>query len=66
MCKLFQDARANRVPDLCTNHAMGRCTYGDKCRFNHDLVSYVQSKPLDLPGTCPWTAVQSTCPYGMS
>ncbi|GFR41828.1 hypothetical protein Agub_g2602, partial [Astrephomene gubernaculifera] len=52
--------------ELCSNFVLGRCNFGERCKFGHDLSEYVRSKPADLPGTCPWTAVQATCPYGIT
>ncbi|WIA43732.1 hypothetical protein OEZ86_010158 [Tetradesmus obliquus] len=51
--------------ELCTNFALGRCSYGASCRFSHDTAAYLASKLPDLPGSCPFT-LQEACPYGVT
>ncbi|KAG2427489.1 hypothetical protein HXX76_012422 [Chlamydomonas incerta] len=64
--QMRKDVKAGRGPDLCSNHALGRCTYGDGCRFSHDIGAFIRSKPADLPGSCPFMAATSECPYGVT
>ncbi|KAL6650276.1 hypothetical protein ACP70R_009201 [Stipagrostis hirtigluma subsp. patula] len=42
------------------------CKYGASCRFSHDIVAYLIQKPADLEGTCPFTALEQVCPYGLT
>ncbi|KAJ7569210.1 hypothetical protein O6H91_01G067100 [Diphasiastrum complanatum] len=42
------------------------CPYGVDCRFNHDVASFLQQKPPDLPGSCPYLAYERSCPYGLA
>lgn len=42
------------------------CKYGDSCRFSHDVEGFLKSKPLDIPGTCPFSSVTTGCPYGVA
>ncbi|PNW84334.1 hypothetical protein CHLRE_04g229948v5 [Chlamydomonas reinhardtii] len=64
--QMRKDVKAGRGADLCSNHALGRCTYGDTCRFSHDIGAFIRSKPADLPGSCPFLAATSECPYGVT
>lgn len=41
------------------------CSYGDKCRFEHDIGRYIESKPADLPGVCPVYEAIGMCPVGL-
>lgn len=43
----------------------GGCSYGDKCRFEHDIAKYIASKPEDLPGECPVYAAIGQCSAGV-
>jgi hypothetical protein len=61
---ISQELRDQRAADLCFNFALGKCIYGDRCKFNHDVAAYAASKLPDLPGHCPFFALP-TCPYGM-
>ena len=62
-CLHCQEARQKRAAGLCNRFIRGECPFGDACKFNHDLAAYLQTKPADLPGLCPFTAFQE-CPYG--
>jgi hypothetical protein len=59
----LQERSESSKTELCTNFALGRCTYGASCRFSHDTAAYLASKQPDLPGSCPFT-LQDACPYG--
>ncbi|KAK9804793.1 hypothetical protein WJX72_005834 [[Myrmecia] bisecta] len=54
-----------RQADLCLNFVHSQCTYGDRCKFNHDIAGYVQARRLELPGECPFSALPQ-CPYGIT
>ncbi len=54
--------RADR-PNLCSHFAAGRCTFGVDCRFSHDVTGYLDTRPADLPGPCPFDSLDA-CPYG--
>jgi tRNA-dihydrouridine synthase 3 len=58
-----QELLQQRGNELCVNFAAGRCQYGDRCKFNHDVGAYLRTKPPDLPGTCPFACLDA-CPYG--
>lgn len=49
--------------ELCFPFALGRCRFGDGCRFSHDIAAYLAARPADLPGRCPFSAT-GACPYG--
>ena len=59
----LQELQQQRAHDLCVNFACGKCHFGDRCKFNHDLELYLQHKPADLPGACPFSCLPE-CPYG--
>uniref|UniRef100_A0A1D2AA06 tRNA-dihydrouridine(47) synthase [NAD(P)(+)] n=2 Tax=Auxenochlorella protothecoides TaxID=3075 RepID=A0A1D2AA06_AUXPR len=50
---------------LCTRFAQGTCSFKDNCRFNHDVRAFLNSKPPELPGQCPFHA-QGSCPFGIT
>ena len=42
------------------------CQVGaDKCRFHHDIASYLESKPQDIDGICPVFEALGYCPTGI-
>lgn len=41
------------------------CEYGDSCRFEHNLDTYLKSKPEDIPGVCPVFKTMGYCPAGV-
>ena len=42
------------------------CSFGDKCKFNHDIAGYVGSKPPDLGEKCHLFETYGKCPYGLT
>ncbi|KAJ4747270.1 tRNA-dihydrouridine(47) synthase [NAD(P)(+)] [Rhynchospora pubera] len=58
------------VANMCTEVArtgnVDSCPFGSKCRFNHDLETYLAQKPADLEGTCPFDSEEKVCPYGVT
>jgi hypothetical protein len=59
----LQERQQQRAHNLCTNFAIGKCHYGERCKFSHDIQVYLQNKPADLPGSCPFSCL-ADCPYG--
>lgn len=57
----LQEAKGRK--GVCNNFLNGRCRLADSCRFSHDLEGFLLSKGPDLPGRCPFSALES-CPYG--
>ena len=45
--------RDDRSSEVCHRFLRGECTFGDKCRYSHDVDGYLTKKEPDLPGTCP-------------
>lgn len=62
---VVQESKAKAKEQLCFHHLRGTCTFGDECKFKHDLTDYVRRKPQDLPGECPFSCV-GTCPYSLT
>eukprot|EP00798_Chlamydomonas_sp_ICE-L_P001745 gene1745-33155_t len=50
---------------VCNNFALGKCFFGDKCKFNHDIEAFLKTKAADLPGTCPFYSTNA-CPFGIT
>lgn len=42
------------------------CTYGDKCKFHHDVAQYMASKPADIGESCYLYETFGKCGYGLS
>ena len=51
---------------VCNAYIKGECTYGDKCRYGHDINAYILSKQPDLPGPCPFVTARGECPHGVT
>lgn len=51
---------------VCNAYIKGECTYGDKCRYGHDINAYILSKQPDLPGSCPFVTARGECPHGVT
>ncbi|KAG0251916.1 tRNA-dihydrouridine(47) synthase [NAD(P)(+)]-like protein [Actinomortierella ambigua] len=55
----------NDAVELCLNIARGEeCSYGEKCRINHDVEKYLASKEKDLGERCVNFDLFGVCPYG--
>ena len=62
-CCWPQEVKGKRAANLCNNFAAGRCTYGEKCRFNHDTAAFLEQAAPALPGACPFRSLEQ-CPFG--
>ncbi|KAI9026157.1 tRNA-dihydrouridine synthase 3-like protein [Hyaloraphidium curvatum] len=52
--------------NLCSAVAFGRpCPRGEGCKFSHDVMEYLASKPEDLGDTCPAMEAFGRCPVGV-
>jgi tRNA-dihydrouridine synthase 3 len=51
---------------FCQFLARGNCTYGDTCKFNHDMEAFLSNKAADLPGKCLILASTGECRFGIS
>ncbi|KAL1520509.1 hypothetical protein AB1Y20_022088 [Prymnesium parvum] len=52
---------------LCMAVLDGReCSFGEGCRFSHDLRAYLAAKPADLGETCPIYTLRGHCRFGVS
>lgn len=66
-----QEARSNKsAENICGAVAKAgdtkACKFGASCRFNHDLTAFMEQKPKDLEGVCPFSGVTVVCPYGFA
>ncbi|XP_065180643.1 tRNA-dihydrouridine(47) synthase [NAD(P)(+)]-like [Sycon ciliatum] len=59
----------NRLPmaqRLCSQVARSEdCTYGEKCRFSHNIAAFLAAKPKDLEGECVIFSETGKCPHGV-
>lgn len=54
---------------FCTRERVGengKCEFGDNCRNEHDLSTYLSSKPPDIGSHCPVYDAIGWCPSGVS
>ncbi|KAI9492368.1 hypothetical protein BDB00DRAFT_828723 [Zychaea mexicana] len=50
---------------LCKTIALGgECSFGETCKFSHDLEKYLESKPADVGDKCPQFEVFGYCRNG--
>ncbi|XP_020261252.1 tRNA-dihydrouridine(47) synthase [NAD(P)(+)]-like isoform X3 [Asparagus officinalis] len=61
-----QKSALNICPVVAKRGSGDACTYGDKCRFSHDLDAFLAQKPPDLEGSCPFLDAEKSCPYGIT
>jgi tRNA-dihydrouridine synthase 3 len=43
-----------------------QCERSDKCKFSHDLKSYIENKPEDISDECPNYKKNNYCQYGIT
>jgi tRNA-dihydrouridine synthase 3 len=53
---------------LCPSYHNGTrsCTFGDKCRYSHDVQDYLAKKPDDLGSHCYAYGAWGCCPSGLA
>ncbi|XP_004714307.1 tRNA-dihydrouridine(47) synthase [NAD(P)(+)]-like [Echinops telfairi] len=56
----------NRLCPSVVQGSAAKCFYGDRCRFLHDLSSYLENKPADLGPCCVLFDTFGRCPYGVT
>jgi len=62
---MVQEKRESTIPGkdgLCFHFTRSNCSFGDRCKFSHDMLKYLGHRPPDLPGRCPFESLQE-CPY---
>ncbi|KAG7402054.1 tRNA-dihydrouridine(47) synthase [NAD(P)(+)]-like protein [Phytophthora boehmeriae] len=61
------DAEQDPADMLCRPVASGEgCSFGDSCKFSHDLDDYMKRKPKDLGDRCPVFDAVGYCRYGVA
>lgn len=52
---------------MCAAIIEGRaCSFGQGCRFSHDLTAYMKQRAADLGGTCPIFELRRYCRFGVT
>ena len=54
---------------LCPTFHIGshkKCNYGEKCRYLHDILQYIQLKPPDIGSSCYTYDTYGYCPSGVA
>jgi tRNA-dihydrouridine synthase len=65
--QVCNNQRLSANQKLCSSVARGEvCTHGEKCKFTHDVASYLQQKGPELGPVCPFVAKWGTCPFGLT
>ncbi|XP_062602129.1 tRNA-dihydrouridine(47) synthase [NAD(P)(+)]-like, partial [Saccostrea cucullata] len=42
------------------------CSFGEKCKFSHDIKTFMESKPKDIGPNCYMFETYGKCPYGIA
>ena len=53
-------------PSLYLSGDHTRCQFGEKCRYMHDIASYMASKPPDVAERCALFETYGRCPCGLA
>lgn len=61
----MQERKRAKQAQMCFHYIKDTCTFGDECRYSHDLSDYVKAKPADLPGECPFSSLEK-CPFSLT
>ncbi|NXB09141.1 DUS3L synthase, partial [Cnemophilus loriae] len=56
----------SRLCPSVTQGCAGRCHFGPRCRFLHDVSEYLAAKPADLGQRCVLFDTFGRCPYGVT
>ncbi|XP_032938395.1 tRNA-dihydrouridine(47) synthase [NAD(P)(+)]-like isoform X3 [Catharus ustulatus] len=56
----------SRLCPSVTQGCGGRCHFGPRCRFLHDVSQYLAAKPADLGQRCVLFDTFGRCPYGVT
>ncbi|KAF0700649.1 Aste57867_8827 [Aphanomyces stellatus] len=52
---------------LCRGVAANEgCSFGDSCKFSHDVADFLKRRPKDLEGKCPVFEASGYCRYGLN
>ena len=52
---------------LCHSVRQGaECSFGQTCRFSHDVAAYMSAKPPDIGTTCLFYQQWGRCPFGLT
>lgn len=57
---------------LCSHYyspsddSISSCPFGDKCKYSHDIKSFMDSKPTDISDNCYVFETYGKCPYGVA
>lgn len=64
----FSNKRAAPGDRLCKSMICGTiaCSYGDKCKFSHNVNDYMAKKPADIGEVCYIFQEHGRCPYGIT
>lgn len=42
------------------------CSFGEKCKFSHDIKEFMESKPKDIGSHCFMFETYGKCPFGLA
>ncbi|XP_006002747.1 tRNA-dihydrouridine(47) synthase [NAD(P)(+)]-like isoform X2 [Latimeria chalumnae] len=56
----------NKLCLSVTEDSAGKCLYGEKCRFMHDIHKYMAMKPADIGDRCYLYDTFGRCKYGVT
>jgi tRNA-dihydrouridine synthase 3 len=64
--KRIVDERPDAASRLCLPFTRGKCPHGDDCKYNHDVVSFMNTKESDIGNVCYLYNRYGKCTYGYS